>query len=197
MLLRSMAIVPLSPARGSARVAFTLMEVLMVVLIIALLIGLLVPGFVLWQRRARTMATKTTVDLLLAAAINYDPRGKGIWSTQAANGDFINYRMWDYNYDQIIDGLPELEHPDPRVSPTDPLRLSGYRGLVALTGVPVRRLDAAGRPLDVWKHPLRIAAASGVYGDAFFGVWSLGPDGRDGPPGSPDAADNICSWQSH
>jgi type II secretory pathway pseudopilin PulG len=176
------------------RIAFTLGELLVVISIIAVLMGLAIPGFMAWQRHARVVRTQAQVAMILAAIVNYDQRGKGIWSTQRADGSQVNFRLWDYNGDQRIDGRPEAEDPDPRNDPSDPLVRSGYRGLIAMTGLPLTSLDAAGRPLDAWRQPLHIAAAAGIYGDALFGVWSSGPDRLDGPPGSAAARDNLTSW---
>jgi prepilin-type N-terminal cleavage/methylation domain-containing protein len=174
--------------------AFTLFELLVVMAIIAILTGLLVPGFLLWQKHGKVLGTQATVDQVLSALVAYDTTGRTFWSVENAPGEFKRYRLWDYNADQVIDGLPEHESPDPKGA-NDPLVLSGYRGLVAMTQVSVKRVDAVGRPLDAWGRPLRIAAALEIYGDSPFGVWSMGPDGLDGLPGTPAERDNVRSWR--
>jgi prepilin-type N-terminal cleavage/methylation domain-containing protein len=180
----------------AARGGFTLMEMMVVLAIILTLIGLGFPAYGAWLRRGHISQTRTLLTALAGAIEAYQRRDWPVWDDAAGRQRL--YPLWDWNGDGLIDGVPERELPGIEAvgHPDHALSASGYRGVLVMTGAAVGRgqVDAAGRPLDAWKHPLHIARAAGVYGTSTVGIWSLGPDGRDGAPGTVEQADNLTSW---
>ncbi len=178
--------------------AFTLIELIVVIAIILSLMGLGIPVYNVLIRNNRTSQTQALVVAIAGAMDAYRVQQWTVWDATA--GRSRAYRIWDWNEDGLIDGRPADE--EPAITATahahHALYRSGYLGAVEMLALPVGpgRADAAGRPLDAWKRPFHITQAAGVYGSSPFGIWSLGADGLDGPPGSPAAADNPHSWRA-
>lgn len=193
--------------------AFTLVELTIVIAVLVTLMTLgavIAPGMVARSQRASTQAVVSA----LAAAIAAD--GRTDFQIEVVGRDVARrVPVWDVNNDGWIDGDPtrgDQPHPDPQraqagefeFSATERTQilahLTNYRGPVhGLSGLIIddARLDAAGRPMDAWKRPLRIlhrgasrAPAGAQTGRHFIGIYSCGPDGIDNDGGG----DDIRSW---
>lgn len=175
------------------RLAFTLIEILVVLAIIAVLSTM---GFATWgivQAQAKRRTTALLVDSVVAAIEQYRVGELTIYDTGL--GRLRSYRLWDWNADGVLDGYPERDEPP--VGSGHPLMLAGYRGFwgTAMPSISASRVNAKGQVTDSWAQPLRIAFGANVYGGG-IGVWSMGPDGRDGPFGHALASDNVTSWRN-
>lgn len=168
-----------------SRRGFTVIELLTVVAVILVLMGIGIPTYGILIQRSRDGATRQLV-AGFAAAIAREGQLTVIVETPAGP---VARSRFDFNRDGLLDGRPEL---DPGFDAT--LRTQadgiGYEGAIAAAGLSVQRtqIDAFHRPIDAWRRPLHIDIASGVYGAASFGVWSVGRDGIDG------TNDDLKSW---
>jgi prepilin-type N-terminal cleavage/methylation domain-containing protein len=173
------------------RAGFTLLELLAVIAVIALLSGMSFAAAVVWKNYAARSATRVVVESV-AQAIEADV-DKLIVFTEA-NGTRHSWRKWDWNGDGLIDGDPVKELG---LTAGTPIVDSSYTGITGLMAdLPSRHLDkTTGRPVDSWRRPLHVAWAAKLYNGAGVGVWSSGPDGLTGVVGSPEAKDDIRSWQ--
>lgn len=176
---------------------FTLIELLVVIGVGLVLLAAGIPAYQAHQRQGKLSQTRSLVTAVAGAMAAYGRDDWPVWDAAVQRQRV--YPLWDWNRDGLLDGIPEREVPGITTAghADHALYRSGYRGVVAMTGLAVAsgRVDTEGRPLDAWRQPLRIARAVGVYGQGTVGVWSIGPDGADGPLGSPAAVDNITSWQ--
>ncbi|MBA2480976.1 MAG: type II secretion system protein [Planctomycetes bacterium] len=182
----------------SANRGFTIIELMVVISIIIALAGLILPTVTYFRKVAEIAATKDLV-MGVASAVSYYQQREVLVPALAVPGlppQQIR-RYWDFNlespqqpkYDYILDGDPDLD-PGFSVSDRGAARNVSYRGFLGMTGhaVPRRHVDAFSRLVDSWKRPLHIRFAMRTYGSAWYGIWSDGPDGREGTP------DDIKSW---
>jgi prepilin-type N-terminal cleavage/methylation domain-containing protein len=186
---------------------FSLLELLVVITIIAVLAGLSLAVVGVVRSSQRVSATKALVGAVALAIESY-----GVDSLQPlpASGVTSDRPMWDIDVDAVIDPQPAKL---PAVAALAP---AWYGGFAAMAGaqLPSWAINSDGYVVDRWGTPLRIdwpgwktdaqKDASGLgavrgggarlYGAAKVGVWSLGKDMADGPPGSVAEADNLRSW---
>lgn len=176
---------------------FSLIEMLVVLAILATLLGLGIPAWGAVQRSAKRKATAALIDGVVLAMKQYRLADFPVWDAAARRQ--VNYRLWDWNEDEVIDGRPDAELPAIATPghADHALYAAGYRGFMgtAMPPIPKERVNALGQVTDVWHRPLRIAFGSKLYPGG-IGVWSLGPDGQDGPPGSRAESDNVTSWRA-
>lgn len=162
------------------------------VIVIAVLVALMAIGFVTWnmlRTRAAIGSTQTLVGAVTTRIVTYSTRQ---WSWQEG-AVTRSGQLFDLNRDGLIDGAPGITAtPDLDGGFSAELIASGYRGFVAMSGMPPKKsqIGKNQQPLDAWKRPLRIAFAGKIYGTSGFGIWSAGPDGIDG------TADDLTSWAS-
>jgi hypothetical protein len=170
---------------------FPLLLVMMIPLLAILILALAYPAWRFYRTQADRNATQALVEALATTITMYPTR---TWSWQVATATGIEFRtgrLWDLDLDGHIDGTPAVTATatsDGGFAPE--VIASGYAGLMAMAKPTVakRFFDRRQQPLDAWGNLLRIGFASGIYGKAWFGIWSAGPDGLDGTP------DDIRSW---
>jgi prepilin-type N-terminal cleavage/methylation domain-containing protein len=190
-----------------SRHAFTLLELVVVIAIILVLAGLSMAAVGSIRRSQQAAASRTLVQTVAAAIEAY---GIDTLQPPAASGVASQRPLFDVDLDFRIDPRPTSLPALQTLSP------AWYLGFADTLGgqLPAWALTADGTVQDRWRQPLRIdrpgwrsdaqkdaasvGAARGtdarLYGSAKVGIWSTGPDGVDGPPGSAVEADNLRSW---
>jgi prepilin-type N-terminal cleavage/methylation domain-containing protein len=191
--------------RGGFMAGFTMIELMVVIAVIATLAALGFPALNFIRKKANRQATESLVQSVATAIASYPIRQ---WTfTDSATNKTYTRNLWDMNKagaaatdlmkgDRMIDGYPGVA-PTAGGDVDDPfwdkLIDSGYKGLVRMTQAPIpkRSVNKRGQVIDAWGQPLYIAFGTEVYGPSGFGVWSNGPDKKEG------TADDLTSWASN
>jgi prepilin-type N-terminal cleavage/methylation domain-containing protein len=207
------------------RAGFTLMELMIVVTIIIALAAMGFPAWSYIRKNANINATRGLVQAVALSITSYGTRYWEVnWVDSLGKSKKRMCRLWDMNYasppvpsfndadptpgDGILDGRPSSDVSS-SLTPDDPekydgyfwkeLVRSGYTGFIGMTlpAISKKNIDKRHRVIDPWGQPLHIAYGAEIYGPAGFGIWSLGPDKKDGVIAGVDfSVDNICSWTS-
>jgi type II secretory pathway pseudopilin PulG len=155
------------------------MEMLIVILVIGILVGLAYPVAIGLLGEQKGKATQTLVSTVSAAIASYGTH------VQLRSGERL--RLFDMDGDGEVDGSPAK---DLDASVRDKAIEAGYGGPLIHLGINFlpKQVNPRKQPVDAWQRPLRIAFGSAVYGANRVGVWSLGPDGKQGTD------DDLTSW---
>lgn len=174
---------PVFPTSGRA-VGFTLIELLIVMAVIVALSGLSLGAYSVLMENTRTSSTQALINTLTTQMVMY---GSPVVIDGADPAGPRMRRLWDFDGDHQVDGDPSLFAIEADITAA---ARCGYRGPVKQLSLHISKsmLDGSGRPLDGWKRPLQIAFALQTYGATGFGLFSLGPDGRQGTD------DDLTSW---
>jgi type II secretory pathway pseudopilin PulG len=175
-----------SPSRSG----FTTTELVIVLCVLLALAAVVIAVWPMLRQRTTVGATRALVGAVATALTAYSAK---TWNWQDAGDTMRSGQLFDLNRDGLVDGTPAVVASDTADGGFAPeIIASGYRGFLAMTGTAMKPSAVAknGQPLDAWNRPLRIAFAAKIYGTTSFGIWSAGPDGKDG------TADDIQNWGS-
>jgi|GEM_PF-4793822 len=157
---------------------------LVVIGIILTLMSLAIPAYHAHRQSALVANSQRLVTVLSAAITAYTQRVVSL-------PDRSQRRLWDFNGDGILDGDPQR---DENFAPADrtAAQAAGYVGPLSLLSwtPPEGQVDAQGRIVDAWRHPLRLDFSRERYGADGVGLWSLGRDGVNADGGG----DDLRGW---
>jgi prepilin-type N-terminal cleavage/methylation domain-containing protein len=186
------------------RRGFTLIELLIVLIVIAALCAMMYGALAAIRGRADASVTQQVVTEVASAIATYN-----LTSISARMPDGRMYSAWAVGQDTTrpypadprwMDGDPRLYRAaDPGsvlIIARAPSWYTGFIAMTGFTGATKTGVDNRGRIRDRWGQPLHIDWTGKTYGNAGFGVWSTGRDGRASTETTIQGgtADDINSW---